>query len=960
MKTILIITANDPNDRLAALAKEGNAIQYALNQVPRKNYNVVPLSEATTEEIIKELDVPNREIEILHYAGHADNALLRLNDVDADAQALARKLTPMNTVKLVFINGCSSGGQVRFFHQANIPFVIATAKPINDAEAAWVAREFYKYFCLGRSVRAAFAEVMSNAAFSKQNIAFVNVRGIGCPEDLNDAAFAWGIYEREGGENPDYFLPLVDENAINTEGGVKNNFVIGDTVANDKVLGDKIGGDKIENQTVYEDNRKYITYQNNANGERKIPRALTKHPFIPEVFLGREDDLSAIKQKLFNENAFLLMMSGQGGVGKTSIAATYYDRCHDLYAHTAWVLTEHNIANALLSSLAQPLGLQFENNATEAERLDILLRGVADLEKPCLLVIDNANDKDDLQLNYENLRRFRNFHLLLTTRLTKFRQAAFYYIQGLAEKEALELFKRYFEDFKTEEEPLFAQIHKAVGCNTLVIELLAKNMALFNGIKQHYSLSDMLADLQTRGLLALSKTGFVDVDYHADDAYREEKPEDIIAAMYDLSELTREEAALLSVFAVLPSESIAYDTLESLLPNVADKLEQNLLDLAQKGWIDLDKPTASFKCHPVVQEITRKKNTFLRFDCTTLIDSLIANLQRDTLHLDNYKKAAFSVRYGESVLNAFKEPDYYINLLCDGMGYYYQQVGNLSKAMATYENRLVFMQKMVDADPENQDYSDSLASTICWIGILHTLMGKLDDALKYYKDYNDLQVKLNKKYPENPRFTNGLALSYGKLGETYTKLGNSDDALRLYHEFNDLEKELNEKYLNDIVYKNGLAVSNCLLGNTYTTLQKLDEALHYYEEYNRLEKELCEEYPQNITFKNELGNSYCFLGITYTALDKLDEALSYYEQYNRAEQELYEAYTTNVTFKNNFAISCSQLGAFYFDKKQDSAKALVYLNKCAQLWLELVADFPMYVEFQNNLSWVQTKLKSLG
>ena len=176
-----------------------------------------------------------------------------------------------------------------------------------------------------------------------------------------------------------------------------------------------------------------------------------------------ENDLAAIRRQLFSGDNLLLLVNGQGGVGKTSIAARYYDRHQNDYAHTAWVLSERSIANALLMYLAEPLRLTFAPTATEAQRLDILLRGLANLKKPCLLVIDNANELEDLEQNYLRLRRCTNFHLLLTSRLTQFAQAAFYPIEGLPEAVALDLFRRHYPKLKAAEEPLFAPFTKRLA-----------------------------------------------------------------------------------------------------------------------------------------------------------------------------------------------------------------------------------------------------------------------------------------------------------------------------------------------------------------------------------------------------------------------------------------------------------------------------------------------------------------
>jgi|GEM_PF-1260533 len=394
------------------------------------------------------------------------------------------------------------------------------------------------------------------------------------------------------------------------------------------------------------------------NGTKKaIPHFLTQSPFVAEMFIGRENDLAAIKEKLFNGDHLLLLVNGMGGVGKTSLAAKYYDTCQTDYAHTAWVVNEANIARALLSHLTEPLGLTFEPNTTEVERLDILLRGLAELNKPCLLVIDNANEQNDLTLNYPKLRQLRNFHLLLITRLTELNHAAFYTIPNLSELEALKLFKSYYPKLKANETPLFTQIYKAVGGNTLLLELLAKNLFLFNRLKQHYSLADLVVDLQNKGFLALSKTQKVQVDYHAQEGIREEKPENIIAAMYDLSELTRSETALLSVFTVLPAENIRFDMLESLLQDHSNELEQNLLNLAQKGWIEYDEPQTAFRCHTIIQAITRTKNLLLREDCTALIRSLMDKLNNEVIRLDNSTEANLIIHYAQALVEAFPKPD---------------------------------------------------------------------------------------------------------------------------------------------------------------------------------------------------------------------------------------------------------------------------------------------------------------
>ena len=91
---------------------------------------------------------------------------------------------------------------------------------------------------------------------------------------------------------------------------------------------------------------------------------------------------------------------------------------------------------------------------------------------------------------------------------------------------------------------------------------------------------------------------------------------------------------------MLPAESIAFETLERLLPEI-ENLDHQLLTLSQKGWIAMetgasksggdfksppDSDASYFKCSPVVQEVVKWKNPDLLNDCQSLVKVLIKEL----------------------------------------------------------------------------------------------------------------------------------------------------------------------------------------------------------------------------------------------------------------------------------------------------------------------------------------------
>ena len=210
-------------------------------------------------------------------------------------------------------------------------------------------------------------------------------------------------------------------------------------------------------------------------------------------------------------------------------------------------------------TLANSLNIKFGEREPNESRFNRVLAKMRELTKPCLLVIDNANQLADLEKHYIALKSCPNFHLLLTTRITEFEQAQTHQITPLVDKAAKALFTRYYQKHQDSEDPILFNIFDAIGKNTLVIELLAKNLTNFNRLKAKYKLVDLLADLQHKGLLAIQNKTVLTAYQTLQGGFRKETPEAIIAAMYDLGELSAAEKRLMSVFAVLPAENIEFD-----------------------------------------------------------------------------------------------------------------------------------------------------------------------------------------------------------------------------------------------------------------------------------------------------------------------------------------------------------------------------------------------------------------
>ncbi|NTW55315.1 MAG: tetratricopeptide repeat protein [Chlorobaculum sp.] len=698
-------------------------------------------------------------------------------------------------------------------------------------------------------------------------------------------------------------------------------------------------------------------------GSKEIKKYLGLLPVIPEVFIGRDEKLQEVHDALFDGDNLLLLVNGEGGIGKTTLAAKYYQRYFEEYAHLGWVFAERSLGDALLT-LAEPLKVTFEPTDSADARREKLLCEMASLNKPCLLVIDNANDLVDLSAHYHELRKCPNFHILLTTRITEFAHASTCRVGHLDEAAAMRLFTTHYPGHDHAEDELLKEMLRAVGYNTLVIELLAKNLATVNQFRTGYALAQMLDDLRSPKLFGLSKSEKVRTEYNPGKfGLREEEPEKVIAAMYDLAKLEPGEEQLLCIFSVLPAEPITFETLEALQPG-NDELEKSLRALVQKGWIEYNAAAKQFKCSPVVQAVTRHQIGDRLFEqCETLFDALIEMLEYEsaTGHLLNtsYLSGALYARYAEIAIEYLESARYEKRLLNNRIGIFYRTTGQLEKALSFLEKSTRLFEKLYESDRSNSIFKNALSASYLHLGDTYTLFGQLEKALSYFEQFNQLLEELCESNQEDVEFKLGLAVSYSKLGITYTTLDDLEKASSFFEKNVILSEELYKSDGSNVSVKYGLSASYDKQGNTYRLLDQPEKALSFFEKCNQLLEELYESNRANVLFKNGLAISYSKLGVTYTTLDQPEKALSFFEKYNDLREELYEANPTNVNFKNGLAISYARLAVFSRNQHNDKAQTRRWLEKAERLWAELVNDFPAYAEFQKNWSQVKRDLEAL-
>ena len=743
------------------------------------------------------------------------------------------------------------------------------------------------------------------------------------------------------------------------------------------------------------------THQIDHNPElAPIPLVLGSRPFVPISLKGRDEDLKAIRKRFFDEGHPMVSFNGQGGVGKTTLASQYYRDSKDDYKRRIWIYSDNNLSESLIS-LAGKLNLSFAAHTSTDQKLEEVFEALAELPGTNLMVLDNVNNKKELNGLFFHLRKLESFHILITSRVPEFDMVQPQLVPPLTEENAILLFKEYYSSYDPQEEDYLKKIFLAVDYNTLIIELLAKNVRNINDSKRVYSLIDLWNELNDKGLLNVRTEGKALSPYDLS----EKTLQEVITLTYNIADLNKNEEIILANMSLLPAESIPLEFLESALKHV-NGLNQSLVNLRDKGWVVQDKDSETYKTSPVIQEIVRERDEKTLFNNSiNLIEELARRVKKskDTEWYVDYDKAYSAVRYSTFLLSYLSEIDYRLYSLSwlvsdffsttgdqrdsltyaekclkicrellfiepenlkfqnslsisnEKIGMAYLNLGDSEKALHFFHRRFKQIEQLHSSNRSKASYKNGLAIANEKLGSTLSTLGQLKEALNYFETAALLFEELIQEYPDNIDYNHGLAIAYEKRGETYFAMADLEKAQLYFLRESDMFKKLHKLYPKNIMYKNGLAISYEKLGETYKALGDLDMALEFFELRCKIAKELSIAYPQNVTYKTGLAIAYEKLGDTHVAMGNAEAALSYFNKEMELFKELYEQFRRNIAYKYGLAIAYEKIGNANaaLNRIRDAQE---YYNKEMSLFEKLNRELPENIAYQHGLAIAYEKL----
>ncbi|MCB0632593.1 MAG: CHAT domain-containing protein [Saprospiraceae bacterium] len=154
---IVLCAANQASSPLSYPEQEIEAINQILYPLKRTDVIEIERPYGRSLQDLAYVFLNQKDgISIFHYAGHADSQAIFFPDKAAHSKGLARILGEQENLQLVFLNGCSTSGQVDALFKAGIKAVIGTYAPVGDRKALDFAKAFYNALASGRNLQQAF------------------------------------------------------------------------------------------------------------------------------------------------------------------------------------------------------------------------------------------------------------------------------------------------------------------------------------------------------------------------------------------------------------------------------------------------------------------------------------------------------------------------------------------------------------------------------------------------------------------------------------------------------------------------------------------------------------------------------------------------------------------------------------------------------------------------------------
>lgn len=360
--------------------------------------------------------------------------------------------------------------------------------------------------------------------------------------------------------------------------------------------------------------------------ESDVERVFFYHGFAYNTanFVGRENELRQI-ETIFSSGQQVLFLSGMGGIGKTELAKRYAYLYGEEYRTIVFVPYQESIVQTVCGEDIHIHNVHREQSEegleTEEEYFERKLKILKEqTTKDNLIILDNFDVEED-----EDLERFLECpcRFLITTR-EDFRDYDFCQIdvqqmEDINDVEAL--FAVYNpRSYEEEERGQIREILKLVEYHTMTVELIAKYLR--EAEEEPYVLLEKM-----RMIEGITGTEEVSVKHRKDRKMQNQKVQEHLQALFDLSGFSNVQLELMQSLSLLGYVRIARETFLSYVPFAGAK--EALDKLIRLGWVEHNKKTDKISLHQIILDLVYHDSKPTAESCPAITEKMTAYARQD-------------------------------------------------------------------------------------------------------------------------------------------------------------------------------------------------------------------------------------------------------------------------------------------------------------------------------------------
>ena len=360
--------------------------------------------------------------------------------------------------------------------------------------------------------------------------------------------------------------------------------------------------------------------------ESDVERVFLYHGFAYNTanFVGRENELRQI-ETIFSSGQQVLFLSGMGGIGKTELAKRYAYLYGEEYRTIVFVPYQESIVQTVCGEDIHIHNVHREQSEegleTEEEYFERKLKILKEqTTKDNLIILDNFDVEED-----EDLERFLECpcRFLITTR-EDFRDYDFCQIdvqqmEHINDVEAL--FAVYNpRSYEEEERGQIREILKLVEYHTMTVELIAKYLR--EAEEEPYVLLEKM-----RMIEGITGTEEVSVKHRKDRKMQNQKVQEHLQALFDLSGFSNVQLELMQSLSLLGYVRIARETFLSYVPFAGAK--EALDKLIRLGWVEHNKKTDKISLHQIILDLVYHDSKPTAESCPAITEKMTAYARQD-------------------------------------------------------------------------------------------------------------------------------------------------------------------------------------------------------------------------------------------------------------------------------------------------------------------------------------------